>query len=123
MEDLEEQRVCMKFCFKLGKTFKESFQMVQQAYGEDCLSRTQCHVWYQRFKRGRTSTEDDPKSRSQSRSNVEVMLIVFFDWKGVVHHEFVPRGHTVNKKFYLEVLKCLTEAVRRKRPEAWTSKT
>ncbi|KAG7162477.1 putative Transposase-containing protein 31 [Homarus americanus] len=64
----------------------------------------------QRFKRGRTSTEDDPKSGRQSRSNVEVMLIVFFDWKGVVHHEFVPRGQTVNKEFYLEVLKCLREA-------------
>jgi transposase len=51
------------------------------------------------------------------------MLIVFFDWKGVVHHEFVPRGETVNKEFYLKVMKRLREAVRRKRPEAWTNKT
>ena len=34
--------------------------MFQQAYGEDFLSRTQCHEWYQRFKSGRTSVEDDP---------------------------------------------------------------
>jgi len=34
--------------------------MLQQAYGEDCLSRTQCHEWYQRFKSGRTSVEEDP---------------------------------------------------------------
>ena len=27
MKDLEEQRVCVKFCFKLGKTFTETFQM------------------------------------------------------------------------------------------------
>jgi hypothetical protein len=26
------------------------------------LSRTQCYEWYQRFKSGRTSVEDDPKS-------------------------------------------------------------
>jgi len=47
----------------------------------------------------------------------------FFDWKGIVHHEFVPRGETVNKEFYLKVMKRLREAVRRKRPEAWTNKT
>ena len=42
--------------FQIGKkTFTETFQMFQQAYGEDCLSRTQCHEWYQRFKSGRTS--------------------------------------------------------------------
>ena len=42
--------------------------MLQQAYGEDCLSRTQCHEWYQRFKSGRTSIEDDPKSGRPSTS-------------------------------------------------------
>jgi [histone H3]-lysine36 N-dimethyltransferase SETMAR len=68
MKDLEEQRVCVKFCFKLGKTFTETFQMLQQAYGEDCLSRTQCYEWYQRFKSGRTSIEDDPKSGRPSSS-------------------------------------------------------
>jgi len=36
--------------------------MLQQAYGKDCLSRTQCHELYQRFKSGRTSIEDDSKS-------------------------------------------------------------
>ena len=29
----------------------------------------------------------------------------FFYWKGIVHHEFVPRGETVNKEFYLNVMK------------------
>ena len=199
--------------------------MLQQAYGEDCFSRTQCHEWYQRFKSGRISIEGDPKSgrpstsmdddqlekvlavirqnsrvtvrevaeevgicksschliladklkmrrvaakfvprlltdaqkenrvavsqelfdlsnadenflknviicdetwvygydvetnlhssqwmgklssrpkkrARQSCSNVKVILIVFFDWKGIVHYEFVPRGETVNKEFY-----------------------
>ena len=36
--------------------------MLQQAYGEECLSRTQCYEWYQRFKSDRTPIEDDPKS-------------------------------------------------------------
>ena len=54
---------------------------------------------------------------------MKVMLIVFFYWKGIVHYEFVPRGDIVNKEFYLNVLKRLREAVRRKRPEAWTNNT
>jgi len=46
----------------------ETFQMLQQAYGEDCLSRTQCHEWYQHFKSGRMSIEDDLKSGWPSTS-------------------------------------------------------
>jgi len=42
--------------------------MLQQAYGEDCLSRMQCYEWYQRFKSGRMSIEDDPKSGRPSSS-------------------------------------------------------
>jgi hypothetical protein len=58
------------------------------------------------------------KKALQSRSNLNVILIVF-----IVHHEFVPRGETVNKEFYLKVVKLLREAVRRNSPEAWTNKT
>ena len=42
--------------------------MLRQAYGEDCLSRRQCHEWYRSFKSGRTSVEDDPKSGRDSTS-------------------------------------------------------
>jgi len=68
MKGLKEQCVCVRFCFKLGKTFTKTFQMLQQAYGEDCLSCMQCHEWYQRFNSGRTSIEDDPKSGRASTS-------------------------------------------------------
>ena len=54
--------------------------MLQQAYGEDCLSHTQCHAWYQCFRLGRTSIEDDPKSGRPSTSmdddHVEKVLAV-----------------------------------------------
>jgi archaeosine-15-forming tRNA-guanine transglycosylase len=35
----------------------------------------------------------------------------FFYIRGVVHHEYVPAGQTVNAKFYVEVLKRLRESV------------
>ena len=42
--------------------------MLQQAHGEDCLSGKQCHEWYQHFKLGRTSKEDNPESGQSSTS-------------------------------------------------------
>jgi len=52
-----------------------------------------------------------------------MMMVVFFDWKGIVHNEFVPRGQMVNKQLYQEVLTRLRNAVRRKRLELWENQT
>ena len=57
-----EQRICIKFCFKIGKTEMETYQFLQQAYGEDAMGRTQVFDWFRQLKRGRTSDESDPRS-------------------------------------------------------------
>jgi len=59
------------------------------------------------------------KKGRQLRSKTKVMLLAFFDSESIVHHEYAPDGQTVNKEFYLEVLRRLRESVRRKRPEKW----
>jgi hypothetical protein len=48
-----------------------------------------------------------------------MLVIFFFDCKGINHQEFVPPGQTVKKHYCLEVLKRLREQVCRKRPERW----
>jgi len=63
------------------------------------------------------------KKARMSRSKIKVMLVVFFDWKGIVRHEFVPRGQMVNRQLYQEVIARLRDAVRRKRPELWENHT
>jgi len=60
-----------------------------------------------------------PKKVRQSCSATKSMLIVFLDIRGIVHHEFVPEGQTVNAEFYCNVLRRLREDIRRKRPELW----
>jgi hypothetical protein len=50
MDVLKEQRVCIKFCQKLGKTATETFEMVQQAFGETALSRSKTFDRYSRLK-------------------------------------------------------------------------
>ena len=73
-------------------------------YGYGVETKVQSSQWV-----GKSSPR--PKKARQCRTNVKVMLTVFFYWKGTVHHEFVPRGETVNKEFYLKVMKRLREAV------------
>jgi len=95
-----EQRICIKFCFKIVKTATETYQLLQQAYGEDTMGRTQVFDWLRRFKEGRTSIESDPRSGRRSTSRNEEMI----DSEGIVHQEYAPDGQSINKKFYLEVL-------------------
>ena len=45
-----KQRAIIKFCFKLGKTFTETYELFKKVYGDDCMSRTQVCTWFTRFK-------------------------------------------------------------------------
>ncbi|UYV66514.1 hypothetical protein LAZ67_4001938 [Cordylochernes scorpioides] len=78
-------------------------------YGYDVETKVQSSQW-------KLPHEPRPKKARQVRSNVKVLLTVFFDCRGVVHHEFLPQGRTVNKEYYLQVMRNLREAIRQKRP-------
>jgi len=74
MKDLEEQCVCVKFCFKLGKTATETWKMLQQAFRDECMSGMQSLEWYSHFKTGRTSIDEDPRSGRPSTSIDDVHI-------------------------------------------------
>ncbi|GFU98778.1 mariner Mos1 transposase [Trichonephila clavipes] len=84
------------------------------AYGYDPETMQQSSQW-------KTPGSPRPKKAWQVRSKIKVMLIVFYDAVGIVHHEYSPQDQTVNKEFYLDVMRRLREAVRRKRPVLWES--
>lgn len=77
MEGIEEQRVCVKFCFKLGKSSSETFELLQQAFGDNVLSRTTCFEWFKRFKEGRTSVKDNERPGRPSTNKQMKLLLVF----------------------------------------------
>ncbi|UYV77019.1 hypothetical protein LAZ67_14002900, partial [Cordylochernes scorpioides] len=83
--------------------------------GYDVETKAQSSQW-------KLPHEPRPKKARQVRSNVKVLLTVFFDCRGVVHHEFLPQGRTVNKEYYLQVMRNLREAIRQKRPDLWKNK-
>jgi hypothetical protein len=39
MADVKEQRICIKFCFKLNKTAAEAHRMLKKAFVEQALSQ------------------------------------------------------------------------------------
>jgi hypothetical protein len=49
MDSVKEQRICVKFCFKIVKTAAETHNMLREAYGDDALSQI-TYEWFKRFK-------------------------------------------------------------------------
>jgi len=80
-KELDEQSVCLKFCCKLGKKFTETFQLQDAFFDVDGES---------------VSSTKKKKNEWMSRLKFKVFLVMFFDWKSVVHYEVVPRGQMVN---------------------------
>jgi len=62
MAEVDEQRVCIKFCVRLGKTGSETFEMLKQAFGDLCMSCSRTFEWFGCFKNGRTLTANDDRS-------------------------------------------------------------
>jgi hypothetical protein len=85
-------------------------------YGYDPETKMQSSQW-------KLPSCPRPKKARQVRSNGKVMLTVFFDSRGVVHHEYAPQGTTTTKEYYQEVLHRLRDSVRCKRPDLWAATT
>jgi len=83
-------------------------------YGYDPETRVQSSQW-------KSPSSCAKKKMCQSRSNIKVVVIVFFDLDGIVRAEFVPRNTTVNSEYYKGLLEHLRNNVRRKRPEKWAN--
>ena len=57
-----------------------------------------------------------PKKARQSKSIHKLLMIPFFDSTGMIYMHWVPTGQTINKKYYVEVLREFRKRFRRKRP-------
>ena len=84
-------------------------------YGYDPETKAQSSQW-------KSPGSPRPKKARQSRSNVNTMLVVFFDSTDIMHHEYAPRGQTVNQEYYKSVLERLCGNMRKKRPALWRDK-
>ena len=75
----------------------------------------------------------DPETKRQSsqwkhagsprpkKARQKLMMILFFDSMGIIYIHWVPTGITVNKEYYIEVLREFRKRFHRKRPELFES--
>lgn len=75
--DEKTERVCVKFCFKTGKSASETYELLQTAFGDKCL--TNVFIWFNRFKDGRELVEDDLWSSRPSTSKTNENIVKVHD--------------------------------------------
>jgi len=70
-----EQRIKMKFCFKLQKSVKETHEKLKLAYGDAAVTTKTVYKWFERFRNGCESAEEEEisgrLSTSKTQENVE----------------------------------------------------
>jgi len=86
---------------------------------------TWCFVYDPEIKRQSSEwigeTYPRPKKLNFQRSRIKTLLIIFFDYQGVLHKEFVPEGKTVNAESYKGVMDCLLKRIQRVCPAVFCS--
>ena len=79
----------------------ETYQLLQQAYGEDAMGRTEVSDWFLRFKEGRTSVQSDPRSGRLSK----VMYWRFFILRVSYTTSTLPTGKQLTRNSTWRFLK------------------
>ena len=130
------------------KTRKKSYGV----YAEKSLTERQCQNWFARFRSGdfdhkdalrsgRPTEVDDDKIKAMIENNRRRMtreitdstskadihqkkdkLSVWWDFKGIVYFELLPRNQTIKSNVYCRQLMKLDKEIKEKRPELATRK-
>ncbi|GFW32789.1 protein GVQW3 [Trichonephila clavipes] len=98
-----DERISIKFCFKLSKTGAETYEMMKTAFGDDVMSRTRVFEWLRRFKEGRQSVNSDPRSRHPSTSRNEDKIAQV---KAVVHSDRCLTVREIAQECHISVGSC-----------------
>ncbi|UYV71475.1 hypothetical protein LAZ67_8003425, partial [Cordylochernes scorpioides] len=114
-KDLDMIRTSSKFVPRILTEEQKKVRMdvcKNMVYQYDPETKRQCNQWIERG-------EPKPKKARFKKSKVKTLLVTFIDINGLVHHEFIPFGRTINQEVFFGIMRRLREAVRLKRPERW----
>ena len=76
-------------------------------------------VTYDNVKRKRSWSKGSEPAQTVAKPGLtarKVLLCVWWDWQGIIHHELLPYGQTLNSDLYCQQLDRLKEAIDQKRP-------
>jgi hypothetical protein len=75
-----EQRVAIKCCFKAGLSATEKLELVQNAYVNESVNRSNVFRWYSRFPDGRELVDDDERCGRPKSTRTEVNIAAVADF-------------------------------------------
>lgn len=99
-----EQRVVIKFNAKLGISATKTFRILQEVYGDDCLSKTRVFEWHKQFREGRESIEDKDHARRPRTARTPVIIQKVRDC--------IAKDQNASTRMIAEDLKISKESVR-----------
>ena len=76
MDGGNEQSVALNFCFTVGLYATETLVLVQKAYGNEALNRSNVFWWYSRFQDGRGLVEDEERGGRPKSTRTPVADLV-----------------------------------------------
>jgi hypothetical protein len=79
MDDGNEQRVAITFCFKAGLSATETLVLVQKVYGNEAVNRSNVFRCYSRFRDGRELVEVEEKGGRPKSTRTEVNIAAVAD--------------------------------------------
>ncbi|KAJ8944902.1 hypothetical protein NQ318_012711 [Aromia moschata] len=71
MEKTLEERYAMKFCVKLNKTPKDTYDMLKEASRYVCMSYSQTMKWHKSLRKGREDVNEEARSGPPSTSRTD----------------------------------------------------
>lgn len=77
-------------------------------------------IVYNNVNRKRSWVMQDEPAQTTPKAEIhqkKIMLSVWWDYKGILHFELLPRNQTINSNVYVQQLAKLSDAVKEKRPE------
>jgi len=108
MDGGNEQTVAIKFCFKVGLSVTETLVLVQNAYRNEALNRSNLFRWYSPLRDGRDLVEDDerggcPKSTRAEVNNAAVADLIKNDCR--IAPRMIPDSVNIPETVVLRILK------------------
>jgi hypothetical protein len=74
-----KERAAIKLCFKAGLSATETLVLVQKAYVNEALNRSNVFRWYSRFRDGRQLVEGDERRGRPKPTQIEVNIAAVAD--------------------------------------------
>ena len=132
-KELKMRKICAKFVPRLLKRRSERKMSWQlgDCRGDQIQIPQFLMLWWSAMKAGSTAMTQRPRDRVPSgsmlvlpdarRPTEQTLITPFFHCTGMIYMQRVPTGQTVNKEYYVEVLREFRKWFRRKKPALFKS--